>query len=228
MLLPSIQFSINQKLKTFSPVSPNMLLFGKQLNDTIDCTNTIEQLNKLYDEKKYKNAFQMIDHLNKSLKVIKSMHDHNYKKYVFIMKKNYDKNKLNRKFQVGDKVMYYVGDRAHTNKKLRARFTGPFKVVKLISDNAVKILNEDTDETMVCHTKMLKLYFDNYFTPESAYARTLKHKQKLDKIIKNKTLSNLKTQRKKQLNACKQSKARKSRTKSQDDTPNSNSGNNSQ
>ena len=31
LLLPSIQFSINQKLKTFSPVSPNMLLFGKQL-----------------------------------------------------------------------------------------------------------------------------------------------------------------------------------------------------
>ena len=80
--------------------------------------------------------------------------------------------------------MYYVGDRAHTNKKLRPRFTGPFTIVDIISPNAVKILNDDTHETMICHVKMLKIYHKSYFTPENQYRLTLQHKQKLDKFSK--------------------------------------------
>ena len=182
MLLPSIQFSINQKLKTFSPVSPNMLLYGTNLNDTMDCTVAIDELNKMRDNKDYNKAFKFIDELNKQLKVVRSMHDYNYKKYVFVMKKNYDKNKMQSQFEIGDKVVYYIGKRAYTNLKLRPRFTGPFKVIKLIGDNACRILNEDTNETMVCHVKMLKKYNEEYFTPELVFQRTLKQKKKLDSI----------------------------------------------
>ena len=98
------------------------------------------------------------------------------------MKKNYDKNKMHSQFEIGDKVVYYIGKRAYTNLKLRPRFTGPFKVIKLIGDNACRILNEETNETMVCHVKMLKKFNTEYFTPELVFQRTLKQKKKLDSI----------------------------------------------
>ena len=216
MLLPSIQFSINQKLKIFSPVSPNMLLFGKQLNDTIDCHNTMKDLNHLLRTKQHQAAYNIIKQLNKSLKIIQSMHDHNYKKYVYIMKKNYDKTKLDRTLQIGDKVMYYVGDRAHTNKKLRPRYTGPFTVRKIISKNAVQLLNDETHETMVCHVKMLKLYHKQYFTPENQYRLTLKHKQRLDKISKQTELYQPQQQREQRnINKKKMKKSSKQRHQQQ-------------
>ena len=137
------------------------------------------------------------------------MHDHNYKKYVYVMKKNYNKNKLNKEFTIGSKVMYYVGDRAHTSKKLRPRYTGPFIVVDMIGRNAARILNEDTDETMVCHVKMLKLYNEQYFTPLKIYERTIKQKQKLDKQMKQQPLNK---------DAHKQQKKRKKRKKKKDIT----------
>ena len=43
LLLPSIQYSINQKIKRFTPFSPNMLVFGKNMNDYISNTYSLDQ-----------------------------------------------------------------------------------------------------------------------------------------------------------------------------------------
>ena len=52
-LLPSIQFSLNQKLKSFVPVSSNMLLFGKNMRDIPHISLTLKQLRKLKGNKDF-------------------------------------------------------------------------------------------------------------------------------------------------------------------------------
>ena len=95
------------------------------------------------------------------------------------MKKNFDLNKNDPKLQVGDHVAYYVGDRANTSRKLRRRFTGPWKITKQINHNTYQILNEQTNETMACHAQMLKKYYKQDFTPLAAYEQSEANKRKL-------------------------------------------------
>ena len=185
LLLPSIQYSINQKLKSFSSVSPNMLLFGKQMNDPIDntvkLTDAIDELHKLQDSNQFHKSFDIIARIQKSLQLMRSIYQRDHNKQIYRMKLNYNKNKLSNIFNKGDKVLYYIGDRAHTSRKLRPRFSGPF-IVDWVKGNTAQIRNEDTQETMVCHCKMLKRYNPEYFTPEYIFNRTIKQKNKLDKI----------------------------------------------
>ena len=185
LLLPSIQYSLNQKLKSFSPVSPNMLLFGKQMNDPIDNAISIElamdKLNEMKHNKSYHKAFDIIARVNKSLQLMRDIYNRDHKRQVYRMAKNFNKHKLANFFQPGDKVVYYIGNRSYTNIKLRPRYSGPFTVVS-ISHNTAKIHNDDTNDTLVCHIKMLKRYIPKYFTPEYIYDRTNKQKINLDKI----------------------------------------------
>ena len=95
------------------------------------------------------------------------------------MKERYDKDKKLDSFVVGDSVAYYIGDRSRKSRKLRSRFSGPFKIVERLSNNTVRIINTDTNEDLRCHVGMLKLYRPEFFTPEMVFNRTQKVKRHL-------------------------------------------------
>ena len=183
LLLPSIQFELNQKPFTYSGISPNMLIRGENLNDVADVAAALESIKKAAKIKKFKDSYQTLKMLKQSLTLVKQRF--NQKRYYYIsrVKINFDKKKKPDKFKINDKVLYYVGERNYPMKKIRSRFTGPFRIIARIGDdtsNTVKIYNDETQEEMTTHVEKLKKYNTNTFTPEKDYLNQLKQKLKLE------------------------------------------------
>ena len=186
LLLPSIQFELNQKPFTFSGISPNMLIRGENLNDTIDVAAALSKLAKTAKMKKFKDSKQTLKMLKRALTEVKNQFNQQRWYYVQRTIKNYDKNRKDDTFDVNDKVVYYVGERNYPMKKIRPRFTGPFTIIKRINHNTVTIYNESTQEELSCHTQKLKKYNVNQFTEENDYLRQLKSQQKLNNEYRRK------------------------------------------
>ena len=186
LLLPSIQFSINQQPLTFSGISPNMLIRGSNLNDTIDVTSAVKQLAQTAKDKKFVESKQILKALTKSLTLVRSIFNNHRWYYVTRNIHNFNKNKTSDKFNIDDLVMYYVGERNYPMKKIRSRFTGPFRIIKRVNHNTVTIYNDTTNESMTCHTQKLKYFHKHKFTPENDYLRQLKQQQKLNNEFRRK------------------------------------------
>ena len=107
------------------------------------------------------------------------------------MKRNFDIDKVDPTLTVGDYVAYYVGDRSKTSRKLRRRFTGPWKITNKLNHNTYQITNEQTNETMACHAQMLKKYHKQDFTPLAAYEQTQLNKRKLRKQTEQQRKNNI-------------------------------------
>ena len=186
LLLPSIQFSINQQPLSFSGISPNMLIRGSNLNDAIDITSAVKALANTAKDKKFKESTKILKALTKSLTLVREAFNNHRWYYVTRTIQNFNKNKTSDKFKIDDKVMYYVGERNYPMKKIRSRFTGPFRIINRVSHNTVTIYNDTTNETMTCHTQKLKLFHEHHFTPEYDYLRQLKQQQKLNNEFRRK------------------------------------------
>ena len=135
LLMPSIQFSINQMIHTATQVSPHMLIYGTNLRDTID----FKLANKLFDELPTKfdtnTKFELVEQIKLMIALERKRKDENHSKYVLKMKENYDISKFPDTFKVGDIVAYHIGDLAKTNKKLHKRFIGPCEIIERITLN---------------------------------------------------------------------------------------------
>ena len=189
LLLPSIQFAVNQRHRNFCQTSPHQMIYGTNLREIPDLPKSLQQLESLEQSNDIKMAKQtkieIIDKLRKQIKAMHNQYDIKHSKYVLIMKQNFDQNKTDPTLQINDYVAYYVGDRANTSRKLRRRFTGPWKIINKLNNNTYQILNEDTNETMACHVQMLKRYNKQEFTPLATYEQTENNRRKLDKLNKN-------------------------------------------
>ena len=192
--LKFIQFGMNQRILSFTAVSPNMLMFGSQLNELTDVKSKIKQLKELKKEKsnKYKETeLEFLNNLISNLKILLKLYNKDYNKYVKIMKKSYDKNKYDIKYNSNDKVMYYVGDRNSHSRKLRRKWTGPFNVIKHINDNTVEIATAKENITMPVHISRLKKYFKrkNEFWPIKSYENLINN-DKISDILNEEDIDN--------------------------------------
>ncbi len=75
------------------------------------------------------------------------------------MKDRYDRQAVARSFQSGDKVLVLLPNPG--SAALTARFTGPYNVVRKLSDTDYVVCTpERRRKTRVCHVNMLKAYYD--------------------------------------------------------------------
>ena len=172
LLLPSIQFSINQKIHNMTLVSPHMMLFGKNLNDIVDLKLARKLHDNLPSDFDQKSLFEVKRQLQHIIEQTHERYHEKYDKYVIIMKDNYDIDKHHDYFKINDLVAYYIGDRAATNKKLRCRFTGPWKVIERVRHNTLKIKNLIDGKEITTHVGMLKRYYEKHFTPLDEIEKT--------------------------------------------------------
>ena len=180
LLLPSIQFALNQRIRSFCDASPHQLLYGRNLNEIEDVALQIQELTKLRQSTTKKSKLQLINELNDHLNVLRNNFNKNHAKYVIIMKRKFDMDKKDHSYEIGQLVAYYVGDRANKSRKLQRRFTGPWQITEMLRHNTVKLLNRDTGATMACHVQMLKPYNKEEFTPLSSYTQSQIQKQKIE------------------------------------------------
>ena len=166
-LLPSIQFAMNQRIRQFCDISPHEMLYGSNLNEINNISQAIQKLNntEIKKGKRYLTKLELVNKLRRHLKYLHGQYNTKHRKYVKIMIKNFDKDKKPHKFEINDLVMYYIGDRKKTAQKLRARFTGPYKITHKINHNTVKLENKDKTIQFGCHVSKLKPYIKEYFIP---------------------------------------------------------------
>jgi putative transposase len=219
LLLPSIQFACNQRIRQFCNTSPHQMLYGRNLPTIENVALNISKLNDLKSQlnkshKNYKSHYELVTRLSQQLSIINSQFDKDKRKYIIIMKRNFDKNRqtsLSDKFKIGDYVAYYIGDRSNRTRKLRQRFSGPWQIKKRININTYEISNENGSAKMCCHVQMLKKYNKEQFTPLIDYERSEKQKRK---IINKQKMAKLQAKKKtKQLaNRLKQNDSKKKHT----------------
>ena len=184
LLLPAIEFSINQRLHSVTQVSPNMLTYGRNLRDLVDFKIARDNLENLPNDYDQKNKYQVVKQIKTMIDLVQNQHKNEHKKYVIYLKHQYNKDKYDVTYKKGDFVAYFVGDKTVGNKsKLARKFTGPWEVVKQLRHNCVEIkrtlnINDTTkDEHYVVHTGMLKPYHKDQFIPylemqQSHHAKT--------------------------------------------------------
>ena len=177
LILPAIQFSINQKIHSVTHVSPHMLLYGKNMRDIVDFKLAREMISQLPKEFDTKPNLGVVTQIKAMIDLAQNVKNKNHEKYVKIYKDNFDIGKFDDKFKVGDSVAYYIGDRARVLKKLHPRFTGPWKIVKRVSNNTVTIKSDEGEFS--CHVSMLKPYVQHKFVPLIEFKRTLRAKKQI-------------------------------------------------
>jgi hypothetical protein len=165
LLLPSIQFALNQRVHSITQVSPHMMLYGKNLREFVDFSKANQQLDIIEKSEFGTSKYQLVNQLRAQLKLVHDRHANKNEKYLIDLKIKYDLDKSEDNFVVGDLVVYYIGDRASNNKKLQRRLSGPWKVLERVRHNVLRIKNESNDDELACHVGMLRKYVRGEFTP---------------------------------------------------------------
>lgn len=175
LLLPHIQSCINQRRPRFTTYSPNMLMFGSQLNDVSDIGKILSRMSKA---KQYSNisddSYTELESLINKLTLIYRNFNEDYKKYVFLSKERYDKthrernSKKRKRYQVGKEVLYYCGDRQKAGGKWLSQWTGPWTITKKLSDATRIITDKSNGNQIRVSIDRLKLFYNRraYLTYE--------------------------------------------------------------
>ena len=165
LLLPAIQFSINQRIHSITQVSPNMLVYGKNMREQIDMKLATKLLVQIPQQIKHPSALELVKQIEFMIQRLREQQQQKHDQYIIIMKRNYDWNKHDDDYKIGDTVAYYIGDRSATSSKLRRRFSGPWKIISRLRHNTCEIKNIHTEEIKATHVCMLKKYNPKQFVP---------------------------------------------------------------
>ena len=177
LILPMIQFGVNQRILSFTNVSPHMLIFGEQLTELVDINLSINKLNTLKRDIKNESFKDYINKLNLQLNILREILKEDSDKHIKIMKKSYDKNiKEDEDFKIGDEIVYYVGDSDKPLRKLRARFTGPWVVSGIVRDNTIEIKDPSNGNKFTSHISRVKKYYKKGFYSLSEYNKLSKER----------------------------------------------------
>ena len=156
ILIPMMQLSLNQRKTRISHISPNMLIFGKNMHEPTDAGRLQWKLKQLKDEKKLQASDADFKRLSNIVEILDKLHElfyNDWMEYTYASKEIYDSKrkitttKLNRmrsKFTTGKKVLYYIGDRKVRLYKWRQIWTGPW-IIEYIINNTSLIITDPTN-----------------------------------------------------------------------------------
>ena len=157
-----------------------MLVFGRNMNDITDIARMESRLEELRkhketDHRLSKRDYKYLNDLINHMKNIREMFENDWKKYTWLSRKYYS-NKFNitpqsvkrnkKKFKIGTKVLYFIGDKQVARYKWKSRWTGPWTIYKLINDSTAIILDPSTGNQKRVTLDRLKIFnkidFENY------------------------------------------------------------------
>ncbi|KAL1276640.1 hypothetical protein QQF64_036263 [Cirrhinus molitorella] len=153
--IPLVLFAVRESVQESLGFSPAEMVFGhtvrgplKVLKDKMLESDTETKTTVIDYVSRFRQKLHSACNLARDfLKVVQSG-----------MKTRHDRKAIVRSFQPGDKVLVFL---PNPGSALTARFTGPYKIIRKLSDTDYII---DTPErrrkTRVCHINMLKAYYD--------------------------------------------------------------------
>ena len=208
-ILPFIQFAMNQRRPRFTTISPNMLIFGRNMNDISDNGRLVHKLQQLHKKKEFKlknSDFKYIHNIIKNIQRVNNLFKNDWQKYTWLSNEHYKrkwkitpkkiKNYMNI-FKVGKEVLYYIGDKKISQYKWRQRYTGPWTIDKIINESSLIIGDPTTGNQKRVSFDRIKLFkrhnFQNYEDFVSQDEDYIKYQKKL---LKKMTSYNVETREK--------------------------------
>ena len=133
--------------------SPFEMLFGRSVRGPLSVIKE-EWLNTPSDSTQ--TIRQYMDKLKRTLKEVRKIASENLKSQQLVMKQHYDKVTKVRKFKPNDLVLAYL---PVPGSPLKAKFCGPYSVVKNVNNNTYIIRTPDRRKpTQIIHVNLLKAY----------------------------------------------------------------------
>ena len=146
-------FAIREVPQESIGFSPFEMLFGRSVRGPLSVIKE-EWLNMPSDSTQ--TIQQYMDKLKRTLKEVREIARKNLKGQQLVMKEHYDKGSKVRKFKPNDLVLAYL---PVPSSPLKAKFSGPYSVVKNVNNNTYIIRTPDRRKpTQIIHVNLLKAY----------------------------------------------------------------------
>ena len=156
ILVPMIQMAFNQKRSRISAISPNMMIYGRNMYQPLQLQRIIENFKETQKHaslKLSKNDYDYVIDLCEKLQLSYELFSQDWQKYMYLTRKYYNnrnnitkekilKNKI--KFSVGTKILYYCGDMQVAMSKWRIKWSGPWIVDQHLNDSSLIIADPET------------------------------------------------------------------------------------
>ena len=172
ILIPQIQFNMNQFISRISGLSSNEIAFGRRFNDPTNNVKLESLLKQLQEENEiqlpisdlndFRALISLIDNVNKKF-------INKWKKYIWLSRKSYrDKNKITidsinkykKELAVGSEVLYFIGDKQVRMNKWKEKWSGPWVVEKHLNDTTLIITDPKTGDQRRTNFNRVKLFND--------------------------------------------------------------------
>ena len=203
-VLPHIQMGINQRRPRFTTISPNMLMFGTNMNDACDIDGIRRELKEQrlkVTKEKDKIQFEAVIKYLEKIKAINKVFKEDWQKYTKLSKKTYEErhlitqdriNNTNKVFKQGSKVLYFIGDKEVLMRKWKQRWTGPWRIKKVLNDTTVIIYDKQTLNQIRVNKDRIKAYKAMDYVKYSEICDGKKeYSEQNDKLIKRMSKHNV-------------------------------------
>ena len=199
IVIPFIQLAFNQRILRITGISPNMAIFGVNMNDSSDAQRLKHQITIAKKDKKLsKNEFQLLQEIEEAVRKMHSISETNWKDVTWLSAKSYDaRNKITpskiarnlKRFKVGSEILYFIGDKQVSQRKWKEKWTGPWIVSKHLNKSTLIITDPTTGNQKRVSFDRIKQFNKQEFIK---YEDIIKHDEGYIQYQKNllKTLSN--------------------------------------
>ena len=153
-------FAVRDAKNESTGYSPFQLLFGRDVRGPLK----ILKDTWLNDESNYVSHCDYLNQFTEKLRRIRSFANQNLVESQESMKQHYDLKSVRRSFQPGDQVLVFLPNERNS---LKAKYAGPYNVLKRLSDLNYIISTPDRRKTSrLVHINLLKPYYSNSETLE--------------------------------------------------------------
>ena len=156
ILVPMIQLAFNQRRSRISAISPNMLIYGRNMYQPLQLERIIENFkatqknpNLKLTQSDYDKFINLFNKIHMAFDVFAQ----DWTRYMWLTRQSYNnrnnitkekilKNKI--RFSVGTKILYYCGDLQVGQSKWKIKWTGPWIVDEHLNDSSLLIADPET------------------------------------------------------------------------------------
>ena len=195
ILLPFIQFGFNQRVMRITGISPNMAIFGTNLNDLTDVarmTARIEEFSK--DKSLNRRDFELLNQLKENIENMNKIADSNWKDVTKLSVKSYNNkynitpesiNRNRDKFEIGNEVLYFIGDKQTARYKWKEKWSGPWILEKKLNDSTMIISDPRNGNQKRVSIDRLKIFTrENYIDYNSFVENNREYLDYQNELIK--------------------------------------------
>ena len=199
VIIPFTQLAFNQRIMRISGISPNMAIFGTNMNDAMDISRLSHQVKLSRDDPNIKpREYEFLRDIEDTIKKMENISKSNWIKHTYLSAKTYN-NRWNitpakvannlKRFKVGSKILYFIGDKQVARGKWREKWTGPWIINKHLNKTSLIIADPDNGNEKRVTFDRVKLFNEQDFV---AYEDIIKHDESYKQYQRNllKTLSN--------------------------------------